>query len=195
MDLGCYHPINISNTYLFYCYGWSGVCIDANHEVVDPFTRWRPRDRVVVAAISDEEKSVFYATHKSYGAMNKIMESKTDFEPEFNPPAPMQTRPLSEVLDDHVPEGTQIDFFSIDIEDSEMEALKSNDWDKYRPHAIIIENHGLDLLAISKSPTVSFLLDLGYRLSNAGTDNVFLVCQDFEMAKREWAQLVIGATK
>ena len=195
VDVGCYHPVNISNTYLFYCYGWNGVCIDANQEVADQFKQWRPRDRIVVTAIAGEEKSVFYAAHKKYDALNKISDRATDFGSDFSDSNTVQARPLSAVLDDHVPEGTQIDFFSIDIEDSELGALESNNWRKYRPHAIIVEDYSLNTLDVSKSSTAAYLLDLGYRVSNAGTDNIFFIDADFDEVKRKWAQLVLGASE
>ena len=34
LDIGCYHPINGSNTYLLYKKGWNGINIDSDFESI-----------------------------------------------------------------------------------------------------------------------------------------------------------------
>jgi len=47
--------------------------------------------------------------------------------------------PLKEVLSRYVPQGTQIDFLSVDVEGMELQVLQSNDWNQYRPKIALIE--------------------------------------------------------
>ena len=46
--------------------------------------------------------------------------------------------PLKEILSTYASH-TEIDFMSIDTEGYDMEVLKSNDWNIFRPHFIILE--------------------------------------------------------
>src|SRR5947209_16442824 len=56
VDVGAYHPVNYSNTYRFYCHGWSGLNIDATADALDLFCVLRPRDINVCAAVSDRRE-------------------------------------------------------------------------------------------------------------------------------------------
>src|SRR5215216_5256624 len=51
--------------------------------------------------------------------------------------------PLRELLDRHVPAGTAIRLFSIDVEGLDHEVVESNDWQRYRPDVVFIETHGM----------------------------------------------------
>ena len=53
--------------------------------------------------------------------------------------AVVKAMPLSSVLDIHLPRGKSIDFLDVDVEGADLEVLKSNDWDKYRPRYIMVE--------------------------------------------------------
>lgn len=53
LDIGARHPIFGSNTYLFYCAGASGTCVDADATFISLLRELRPRDTVLNVAISD----------------------------------------------------------------------------------------------------------------------------------------------
>ena len=44
VDVGAYHPLELSNTYLLYKRGWSGINIDINSLSIDYFNFLRPDD-------------------------------------------------------------------------------------------------------------------------------------------------------
>jgi hypothetical protein len=44
IDVGCFHPIRLSNTMFLYSKGWSGMNIDINKKSIDLFKISRPRD-------------------------------------------------------------------------------------------------------------------------------------------------------
>ena len=52
---------------------------------------------------------------------------------------------LKKILDRYVPKGQKIDLLSVDVEGMDEEALRSNDWKKYRPTMIIAEDLRFDL--------------------------------------------------
>lgn len=51
LDLGCFHPMQWSNTYYFYRRGWRGLAVDASDRYKREWRRFRPRDRHLTAAI------------------------------------------------------------------------------------------------------------------------------------------------
>src|SRR5437868_1700164 len=44
VDVGCFHPVQMSNTLAFYKQKWSGINIDATPGSKALFDRWRSRD-------------------------------------------------------------------------------------------------------------------------------------------------------
>jgi hypothetical protein len=52
LDIGCFHPINLSNTLLLYKSGWRGINIDMNPSKVEAFLKHRPDDVNICCAIS-----------------------------------------------------------------------------------------------------------------------------------------------
>lgn len=44
LDVGCYHPIQGSNTYLLHKKGWSGINIDLDEVSIDLFDKFRKKD-------------------------------------------------------------------------------------------------------------------------------------------------------
>src|SRR5208283_1151718 len=49
IDVGANHPTRISNTYLFYRRGWSGIAIDPQRQMEKLFRACRPRDQFIRA--------------------------------------------------------------------------------------------------------------------------------------------------
>ena len=74
IDIGAFHPILSSNTYLFYTKGSSGVAVDPLTTHKEAWAMTRPRDVFLNIALSDtsSENALFYNTGHTY------MHSKTD---------------------------------------------------------------------------------------------------------------------
>ncbi len=72
-----------------------------------------------------------------------------------------------------------MDFFDIDVEGLDLEVLKSNDWDKYRPKVIVIETD-ISIQNDINSEIVNYLEIQNYRLIgksviNGNLGNLFLI--------------------
>ncbi len=76
----------------------------------------------------------------------------------------MTTCRLENILDKHIPENQEIDFMSIDVEGMDLQALKSNNWDKYRPFIICVETHGLNLNKPNENTIYAYLTEKNYKL-------------------------------
>src|SRR5262245_49332338 len=60
VEVGAIHPVQISNTYLFYRKGWRGIAVDPNPSVARLFAKRRPRDIMVQCAIGEQEGSATF---------------------------------------------------------------------------------------------------------------------------------------
>jgi FkbM family methyltransferase len=182
IDVGANEPMITSNSYLFYCSGWRGVCIDANPRFFPEYKVHRPRDILVNAAVSDLGTTLYFAEEKMTAGHKtaRVMSNPNDFGPSFYPPVKVPAMTLAQILQAHVPPGTDIDFMSMDLEDSELPALRSNDWSTYRPRVILIEcGAGFDPLAPLRFPTIDFLHSHGYRYQGSCNNNVLMTSPEF----------------
>lgn len=71
-------------------------------------------------------------------------------------------RPLKSILDEHLPEGQAIDLLNIDVEGAEIGVVRSNDWTKYRPELMLVEQLATDLGKTFDHETTRFLREVGY---------------------------------
>jgi FkbM family methyltransferase len=141
VDVGAFHPFSYSNTYLFYRRGWRGINIEPNPKGFAEFSRYRPRDVNLNCAVSSEAKTVSFTCD---GVFSGIADDTHLFK-DRNPNAQqinVQSRPLSQIFAEHVPNGVEIDFMSVDCEGHDLEVLRSNDWQRYRPRVLLVEDHG-----------------------------------------------------
>jgi len=166
VDVGAYRPRSLSNTYWFYRQGWCGINVEASAESKSFFDRIRPRDTNIEAAVSDREgERIFYSWGERSVFNTLCPERVAELVRELGKPTQIRvkTTTLKALLDQHLPEGRTISFLSVDVEGHELQVLRSNDWEKYRPELAVVEDHKACIEEISKSPITSFMRDVGYR--------------------------------
>ena len=78
VDIGCYHPLDGSNTYLLYKKGWSGINVDVNKTSIELFNIARKKDINLNIAISNSSKKVKVFFRKKINMLNTIVK-KTHF--------------------------------------------------------------------------------------------------------------------
>jgi FkbM family methyltransferase len=166
IDVGACHPKKFSNTYLFYRRGWTGINVDPTPGSMDEFRRVRPRDINIESAISDDATELPFHEYS-----NPLYNSVGERLPDGGVPglAHLGTRSvrcvrLAQVLERHLPPSQAIDFLSIDVEGHEMPVLRSNDWAKFRPTYLCVEERGSSLADAHDSEVVRFLGARGYEL-------------------------------
>ena len=52
IDVGCFKPIQFSNTFIFFQRGWSGIATDANPAFEPLWKKVRPRDKFINSGVS-----------------------------------------------------------------------------------------------------------------------------------------------
>jgi FkbM family methyltransferase len=144
VDIGANHPKKFNNTYLLYKSGWNGINIEPNPEKIAAFKSGRPRDVNLAIGVGPKESSMNYyrfdedtlntfdpAFAEKNKKMGHVLQDTID----------VPVKPLSAIFAEYLPAGANgcADVMSLDTEGYDMEVLKSNDWNKYRPRFVVIE--------------------------------------------------------
>lgn len=172
VDIGCGHPHEISNTFIFYTMGWRGLCIDANAEHGDAWRAHRPEDVFLSVAVGEREgtSQLFKSSGENWGVA-RIGDTQVAG---MQTGVPVEMRRLDSLLAEYVGEG-EIALMCIDVEFSELAVLSSNDWSRWRPEVLFVEIVGFDFAAPLASPSVKFILDRGYTLLDKIGDNLLFM--------------------
>ncbi len=168
VDVGAHHPYRYSNTLHFYQQGWRGINIEPTPGAIKAFNVFRRHDINLNIGISEKkEKLTFYCFNEP--ALNGFskevsLERNSGANPYFiTKEIEVETYPLAEVLDTYLPAGQKIDFLSIDVEGLDLQVLESNNWDKYKPSYILVEDR-IDFDNLSESEVYRYLKEKGYQL-------------------------------
>ncbi len=166
IDIGAHHPLRYSNTYKFYLKGWRGINIDAMPGSMLLFKKYRPEDLNLEIAISDkEERLTFYIfDEKGLNTLSEKMAQKRIKETKYKiiEKIDLQTKTLKYVLQKNLHDYQKIDFLSIDVEGLDYNVLKSNDWNRYKPEVILIENIESSIEKARYSEIYLFLINMKY---------------------------------
>ncbi len=159
VDVGCFHPIRLSNTYRFYLKKWSGICIDPNPDpnLSREWKRHRPRDRFLNLAVGEQPGTVLYKVDSKRPQENRIIAAPVDGSADVIEVPSMR---LEQILSEHMPTGAGIDLLSVDCEGHDLAVLRSNNFARFRPTCLVVESHS----SPEADPVLSFVEDLGYRL-------------------------------
>ena len=171
VDVGAHHPERYSNTHLLHKKGWRGINIDPDPDAIRLFKKRRPRDINLCVGISRErgEKPFFVfddpAVNTFSADMARAWQDRRNIA--LRKIVSVKTAPLREVLAGAVPAGTPIDFLNVDAEGLDLEVLESNDWKRFCPGVIAVEDHGFTAEKPAESAVYRFLSGKGYTLHAA----------------------------
>jgi FkbM family methyltransferase len=166
LDVGAHDGIATSNTYaLEDQLDWRGVCIEANPSLAKQCAINRPMSCVIQAAVWSEEKQVeFELPHSGNDFLSRIggiSHNENYFAADFRKveTISMTAQPLSKLLG---ADKLHFNYFSLDVEGAELEALKGIAWERTSFDYIALEfGHRNDFL----KEIAEYLASKGYRLS------------------------------
>lgn len=167
IDIGAHHPFRFSNTYLFYKKGWRGINIDPLPGSKRLFNLVRRRDINIQCGVAKESGMLTYYCFNE-PALNTFDKEEAKFKndlPDYfiQETIDIPVEPLWKILDGlSLP--PRIDFMSVDVEGMEMDVLMSNNWDRYRPEFLVVEQLRLDVQGIMKTDVYRFLQSADYKL-------------------------------
>jgi FkbM family methyltransferase len=186
VDVGAYDPTELSNTRHFYDRGWSGINVEPIPARAERFRIERPRDINLNLGIASAPGLLpFYEMDPA--TLSTFHREEAERCSGFPGHRIVATReipvlPLRDVLAEHA--GVRrIDFLSIDTEGLEDEVIRSNDWQRFRPVAILIEYrryHPRGLEGSAGRTWEPFLLEQGYRFAHANEVNALYVRREDE---------------
>jgi FkbM family methyltransferase len=168
VDVGCCHPELLSNTALLHLFnGWRGINIDPDQRVVDEFNEKRPNDINLSMAIGREAGSAEMSFFEE-PSLNTFSQSMAAGHVQQNrkllDKREIMIRTLAEVLAEHVPAGQAIDLLDVDAEGHDLAVLEGNDWKRFRPRVVSVEDFSLRLADASKSAVFQLMSAQGYQL-------------------------------
>lgn len=172
VDIGSFNPVKYSNTFLLHeLFGWRGINIDASSKAIELFNEVRPDDINIHTAIADEEQKEMKLYKFDRPARNTLSEDNLKRQidkggAEVIGEEIVTANRLDYILSKHMPEGTNIDLMNVDIEGFDIDALKTNDWNRFRPSVILVEDYSIDLASSEKSEIYNFLSSKSYKLQS-----------------------------
>jgi FkbM family methyltransferase len=173
VDIGCNHPVHLSNSLWFEQQGWHGVAFDPVPKFQQAWQTSRRTDFHPVAIGRSAPARRFIEIHAREG-----WEAALSGFAECVRPEDMRMYGFTEhivkssPLGDFVPPGQEINLLMIDAEGAEDEILRGIDLSRLRPHWIMVEN----VSKVGGDPQLrSFLDEQGYvlRARIGAADDVF----------------------
>ena len=160
VDVGACDPYRFSNTKRFYDRGWNGINIEPAPTNYKKFLKVRPRDINLNMGIGGtKNRMTFYkmfpdtlSTFSKESADNYMQEGYKLIEK-----LEIQADTLAGVLKEYAA-GKTIDFLTVDTEGLDLVVLRSNDWEKFHPEVVCVENSHADMRELE-----SFLNSVGYK--------------------------------
>lgn len=168
VDIGAYHPLNFSNTQIFYEKGWRGINIDANPGSMKEFNRIRKEDINIETGVSDEHGELeyyFYGKTSTGNTFSKVLLEERNDTAKIEKIIRIKVQPINDILEKYLPKGQHIDFITIDVEGFEWRIIKSLNFEKYAPDFFLIEGleyKNKDFMGYSSSPIYIYLKQKGY---------------------------------
>lgn len=191
IDVGAFHPQIYSNTYYFYLQGWKGINIDARPGSMGIFKKIRPNDINLEVPISDRKQVLTYHSFDKpelNGFSKELSKGRDglkigDWEAKLISEIKLQTSTLSEVLDEHLSCYQNIDFLNVDVEGLDYQVLKSNNWEKYRPKLVSVEDLEMSLTTQdTESKITSFMYKQGYQFYSKAVNTLIFKREDFQIS-------------
>ena len=141
VDVGCFHPTRMNNTFLLYQRGWRGINIDISKFSIDLFNFKRPYDINIQAAVSgkNEIKNLYYQKNFSLiSTLDKDLASRR-FQGKIKEKK-IECFTLNYLIETSKYQNDKIDFLSIDTEGMDEIILETLDFEKYYPRLICAED-------------------------------------------------------
>jgi FkbM family methyltransferase len=164
VDIGAFDPIRGSNTCFFYLNGWRGINIEARPGSAKLFDKARPKDINLEIGVSNQRGELTYYFLGEDSTLNSF---SRDFLEHLGVLGSVKREisvpvfPLGEVLERHLPNGQVIDFMNVDVEGHDREVLESNDWKRFRPKFVVVEDKQVDQ---EQSEIVRLMRSYGYEV-------------------------------
>lgn len=143
LDLGAYHPTEMSNTFHFYEKGFRGVIVEANPNLIPAFKKMRPKDTILNIGAGTTEQfgsklDFFEFANQTVSTFSKEEKEKLIQKGEkFVASHAVTVFSLNEIIKQYCSKTP--DFISVDLEGIDYEVLSDFDFQTYKPSVFCIE--------------------------------------------------------
>ena len=163
LDIGCYHPIGISNTYVLHKRGWQGLVVDIDDYKLELFKRRRGKNvEALKGAISSEDsvsKVPIYKFNQPFSPYDTLSEEIDKMRSKaIN--IEYTTEEVNQISINSLLHKKHFDLINIDVEGLDELIVNSIDFKKFQPTMIVYESFD----PFSSSKTKELLNDNGYTL-------------------------------
>jgi len=159
VDIGAYDGTYLSNTYLLESrWGWTGICAEPLPTEFTQLTKVRPESICVNQAVfSIGDIEIDYAVAGLFSGIVEYLDCHKEFK--TAPRIKVQTITLNDLLTRYNAP-SYIEYLSLDTEGTELEILKSVDFNKYRFGLIHLEHNAMEPI---RTEIRTFLEAKGYQ--------------------------------
>lgn len=163
LDIGCYHPVGISNTYVLHKRGWQGLVVDIDDYKLELFKRRRGKNvELLKGAISSEDsvsKVPIYKFNQPFSPYDTLSEDIAKMRSKaIN--IEYTTEEVNQISINSLLHKKHFDLINIDVEGLDELIVNSIDFKKFQPTMIVYESFD----PFSSSKTKELLNDNGYTL-------------------------------
>ncbi len=162
IDIGGNHPFRLSNTFLLYRRGWSGLVVEPIQRLCKKHKRFRPRDIQVNAAVGSTKGELhFFEMVPSVLSTCDLDEAERLISSRRAKLFCESAVPVTTVAELHRDflGGKQVSMLSVDTEGHDLDVLRGVDWNTMHPEVIICEANEKE----SESKVESLLASQGYQ--------------------------------
>ncbi len=180
LDIGAYHPVLYSNTYLLHKNGYTGFCVDIENYKLNNFKFYRGNKvKLIKGAVTENKKDIeidFYHFNRSIGEYSTIskefIEKRLAKFKKNNPKISYKTQKVKNIyINDLFREVGKINFLNIDIEGINNKVLSETDLSIIDPEIICFED---DDSYFIKDEKLKFFENKGYSLVfQSGLNKIF----------------------
>jgi FkbM family methyltransferase len=179
LDIGSGHPKRNSNTFWFYRRGWRGVLVEPLPSLNRIASKVRPRDKHFQCMIGEKGTQSFWEFNPSeystsdFEQAQKCIVRNVQLLQRYSIPS----NPLGEIAPSMVP--SEPTFMDIDVEGTDVEVLKSNDWSRTKPRVVLVEDR--NVFSDDESEVASFLTAQGYILISVVVQSCIYVHSSYDL--------------
>eukprot|EP00977_Amphora_coffeiformis_P003224 scaffold597_cov176-Amphora_coffeaeformis.AAC.30 len=189
IEMGALDGLRFSNSWLFHLeFSWQGLLVELTKENYDRLVVNRPHELALVQAGVCKERTNVHLV-QGHSAVSGIWEFASPeyrekwwpnvLDPKYLPT--IDCLPLQDILDQHI-ERTEhgfhyFDFFSLDVEGGEWNALQSIDWDRTAFGVLFLE--APDSKGLERDSIITYVQRRGYGYLGEKNNSLWFLHGDF----------------
>ena len=171
IDLGCFHPLQWSNTAALHLIGWRGLNVDANAKLIAQMHRIRPEDVSLCRGIAASH-GVFNFYDIGLGASSTIDDAHKSIRESkgfaVNQVTQIDCIPIMTLLKKYIEpeELSQYEYIDIDLEGLDRAVVQQIDWSWLPVKLVSVEIHAQHIGEVFETEIYQILIRNGFQMEH-----------------------------